>query len=220
MQRITFRLAIALITFIIGVATASLWFFSRQSFSNRIKVSDDTSAVPAKWERTIVSGMAGEVISRDGHPTSFVDDVDSDGIRQALVPKGWRKIDAGGRFAFYLPKSMKLIGNKRCEECGWSGQFSDWRISLHAESSSWNGGYAAWYLAKQKEYAKELTEIDGRKAKIESWRSEEAPKGFNYFTEVRFYGADGKLAARFEAWCKGRHGVEAAKQIFRTVDFP
>jgi hypothetical protein len=139
---------------------------------------------------------------------------------QAFVPKGWRKIDAGGRFTFHLPKSMKLIGNKRCEECGWSGQFSDWRINLHAEFTSWNEGYAAWYLAKQKEYAKELTEIDGRKAKIESWRSEEAPKGFNYFAEVRFYGADGKLVARLEAWCKGRYEVETAKQIFRTVDFP
>jgi hypothetical protein len=141
---------------------------------------------------------------------------------QALVPKGWRKIDAGSRFTFHLPKSMKLIGNKMCEECGWSGQFSNRRISLHVVSTDLtvNERYAARNHAKQKEYVKELIEIDGRKGTMVSWRPEESPQGFSYFAEVSFYGADGILLARLEAWCKGRHEVETAKQIFRTVNFP
>jgi hypothetical protein len=139
---------------------------------------------------------------------------------QELIPRGWYKVNAEGRFTFRLPKSMKLNGTQRCEECGWGSSFSNKRIGLHAESTSWDAGYAPHYLARQEEYVKELTEIDGRKARIESWRSGDAPEGFKYFAEVKYYGADGKLVARLSAWCRGRHDVETAKQIFRTIDFP
>ena len=139
---------------------------------------------------------------------------------QEFIPKGWYKVKAEGRFTFHLPKSMKLASKVRCEECGWGSSYSDMRIGLHAESTSWDESYAPHYLAKQGEYVKELSVIDGRKARVESWRSVDAPKGFEYFAEVKFYGADGRLVARLSAWCKGRHEVETAKRIFRTIDFP
>ena len=138
---------------------------------------------------------------------------------QVSIPDGWRKIDAEGRFTFSLPESMKLSSNVRCVECAWGSTYSDARILLYAEYTSWNEEYASHYLAKQKEYVKELTEVDGRKAKIQSWRAEDSPEGFGYIAEVRFYGADGKLVARMSALCKEGRDVETAKQVFRTVDF-
>jgi len=80
MRRLTFRLIVTLLTFIIGVTSAALWFFTHQSLSNKNKVVESSSApIPAKRERTIVSGMAGEGISKDGYPTSFAHHKYSDG---------------------------------------------------------------------------------------------------------------------------------------------
>lgn len=141
-------------------------------------------------------------------------------VAQISIPNGWRKIDAEGHFTFYLPESMKLRSEVRCVECAWGSTFSDDRIRLYAEYTSWNEEYAPQYLAKQKEYGTELTEIDGKKAKIQSWRSEDSPKGFRYIAEVRFYEVDGKLIARMSSSCKEGRDVEIVKQIFRTVDFP
>jgi hypothetical protein len=141
-------------------------------------------------------------------------------VNQVSIRAGWRKIDADGHFTFYLPKSMKLRSEARCLECAWGSTYSDNRIRLYTEYTSWNEEYAANYLTKQKEYVKELVEVDGRKAKIQSWRAEDSPKGFGYIAEVRFYGADGKLEARMSALCKEGHDVEIAKQVFKTVDFP
>jgi hypothetical protein len=72
-------------------------------------------------------------------------------------------------------------------------------------------------LNRQPEYQRQITEIGGKKAKIESWRSSELPDGFAYLAEARFYGDNGRLAARLSASCKLPSDVDTAKQIFRTV---
>ena len=120
---------------------------------------------------------------------------------QESAPPGWQRIDAEGYFVFYLPASMHLRDRKRCEECAWGSTYVDERIQLHATFTSWNEGYTAEYLAKQAEYQRQNTEIGGKKAKIQSWRSSELPDGFDYFAEARFYGDDGKLVARLSASC-------------------
>ena len=80
MRRLTIRLAVALLTFTVGVAAAWLWFFACQASPDELEVTEKISApVPSRRERTIVSGMAGEGISEDGYPTSFVDYEYSDG---------------------------------------------------------------------------------------------------------------------------------------------
>lgn len=139
---------------------------------------------------------------------------------QENIPDGWRKVDAEGHFTFRLPKRMELRSEERCVECIWGSTFSDDRIKLHAEYTDWNEEYAQQFLAKQQEYVKEFTEIDGKSAKIQGWRFEDAPQGFSYIVEVRFYGTDRKLIARLSALCKDRRDLETAKQIFRSVDFP
>ena len=139
---------------------------------------------------------------------------------EVAIPAGWQKVDAEGRFAFHLPQGMKLTSTERCEECAWGSVYSDDRIRLYAEYTSWNEEYVQEYLDRQPEYARELTRIDGRKAKIQSWRLNAAVEGRGFTTEVRFYGSDGKLLAHMSALCKERDDVETAKQIFRTADFP
>jgi hypothetical protein len=64
---------------------------------------------------------------------------------------------------------MRLSSAERCQECAWGSTFSNGRIRLHAEFSTWNEEYTAQYLEKQQEYVKEWTEIDGKRAKIQSF---------------------------------------------------
>ena len=137
---------------------------------------------------------------------------------QEVVPTNWRTIKAENYYTFRAPVGMKLIGTERCVECAWGSTYSTTGIMLFAEYSSWNEEYAPEYLAKQKEYQKEWTEIDGKCAKVQSWRLDEN-RGYGYETEVRFYGPDKKLMARMTALCKTWNDVEMAKQIFRSVDF-
>ena len=106
-------------------------------------------------------------------------------------------------------------------ESVWGRTFSDDRISLYAEYSSWPSEYTPEYLAKHHEYKKRLTKVDGRKAKVESWRlSHAAPEGHRYVAHLKLYGADGKMIARMMALCKQRPDVRIAKQIFSTIRFP
>jgi hypothetical protein len=138
-------------------------------------------------------------------------------LAQAPIPNGWHRVDAEGYFTFYLPPSLQFRSDERCEECSWGSTFGDERIRLRAEYTSWNEEYAAHYLAKQAEYLTTITEIAGKRVKIQSWRTEDSFQGFNYVAEARFYGADGKLIAKLEAACKERADVNVAKQIFMTV---
>jgi hypothetical protein len=136
------------------------------------------------------------------------------------IPTGWQRIDARGYFTFYLPRGMKLSSTVASTESAWGSTFSDDRISLYAEYSSWPSEYTAEYLAKQPEYTKRLTEVGGRKAKVESWRLSGRRDGNRYIAHLKIYGADGKMVARMTALCKRRPDVEIAKRIFGTVTFP
>ena len=136
---------------------------------------------------------------------------------QEPIPNGWQRIDAKGYFSFYLPPSMQLRSTERCEECTWGSTYADDRIRLYAEYTSWNEEYAEQYLTKQPDYQKQITEIGGKKAKVQSWRNQDSPDGFAYTAEVRFYGGNGKLVARLSASCKAQSDIDMAKQIFRTA---
>src|SRR5436853_77552 len=105
-------------------------------------------------------------------------------IAQEPIPNGWQRIDGDGYFSFYLPPSMQLRSTIRCEECAWGSTYADDRIQLYAEYTSWNEEYAQQYLTKQIDYQKQITEIGGKKAKVQSWRTQDSPEGFAYTAEV------------------------------------
>jgi hypothetical protein len=80
MRSIAIRVGIAAITFTIGIALTSVWFFSRRHSPAKLDINSDVPAqLPAKQGRTIVGGMSGKGISADGYPTSFSNHDYSDG---------------------------------------------------------------------------------------------------------------------------------------------
>jgi hypothetical protein len=136
------------------------------------------------------------------------------------VPAGWYKVDAKGLFAFYLPDSMRLSSREQSLEATWGSAFSNRRMQVYAEYSTWPEGYAPEYLAQQFEYEKERTEIDGRSAVVQSWRWADPHHPYDYHAEVRIYDAQGKKLLDMSAGCKDRQDVEIARKIFKTIQFP
>lgn len=135
------------------------------------------------------------------------------------IPEGWKRIEGGKSMTFYLPNDMRLESAEMCMECAWGSTYSNDRMRLHATYTSWNEGYAQHYLAKQAEYVKEMTTIDGNRAKIQSWRLEQVVDEYKLTIEVRVYDSSGKLKAMMYALCKDGSDLETAKKIFNTIQF-
>ena len=135
------------------------------------------------------------------------------------IPEGWKRVEGGKFMTFYLPKDMRLESAEMCVECAWGSTYSNDRMRLHATYTSWNEEYAQDYLAKQAEYVREMTTIDGNRAKIQSWRLERIVNTYNLTTEVRIYDSSGKLKAMMSALCKASTDLETAKKIFMTIQF-
>jgi hypothetical protein len=135
------------------------------------------------------------------------------------IPEGWKRVEADKFMTFYLPNGMRLESAEMCVECAWGSTYSNDRIRLHATYTSWNEEYAQHYLAKQAEYVKEMTTIDGNRAKIQSWRLEQVVDEYNLTIEVRVYDSSGKLKAMMSALCKAGSDLETAKKIFMTIQF-
>ena len=136
---------------------------------------------------------------------------------QEPIPNGWQRINAAGYFSFHLPPTFRLRNTSRCLECTWGSYYGNNRIRLHAEYTSWNEEHSEDYLMKQPNYQKQITEIGGKKAKIQSWKEEHPGREYAHNAEVRFYDSNGNLIARLRAFCKQQSDIETAKQIFRTV---
>jgi hypothetical protein len=139
---------------------------------------------------------------------------------QSAISAGWTRVEADKSFTFYLPESMRLVSQERCEECAWGSTYSDDRLSLYAEYTSWNEEFAPQYLAKQADYVKEIGELDSKAAKIQSWSLPEPVDGYRYTGEARVYDPrDGGLIATMSVRCKDTSDLETARRIFKTIRF-
>src|SRR4051812_6546233 len=82
MRRFTLHLMIALLTFMIGIAAASLWFMLRRPSPMTTNLAENISPNEAfaKPKREYEMGKAGRGMPRDGVSTAFSDWRTSDGI--------------------------------------------------------------------------------------------------------------------------------------------
>jgi hypothetical protein len=139
---------------------------------------------------------------------------------ELAVPAGWQRIEADGLFTFYLPEGMRLVSDEMCEECAWGSTYSDDRLRLYAEYTSWNEEFAPQYLAKQADYVKEMTVIDGKLAKIQRWLLEQPIDDYKFTLDARIYDAkDFQLVARMSADYKEPGNLETVKRIVQTIQF-
>lgn len=82
MRRLSLRLTIALLTFITGVTTASLWLMLPRSSPVEVRVEVSTpTPVPTQQGRSYgPAGGAGKCATKDGFPCSFSGFESSDGM--------------------------------------------------------------------------------------------------------------------------------------------
>lgn len=142
-----------------------------------------------------------------------------------LKPKlknGWYEVNADKFYTFYLPLTLPLTRSTTNPEAEWGSTYSNDQITLSAEYSSYSEEINAEYADKQSEYKKEITTIDGRRAKIQSWKLEDANWGHDYkycASLILYEQKTGKQVAKMNLLSKQREGIALANEIFKTVRF-
>jgi len=132
------------------------------------------------------------------------------------IPEGWKKVEAEGKFSFYLPPDMSTA-DFLCYPSGWDrGDF------LANQSLTLDYGYgkrrSCERLLGRSEEATLQTlnlEVDGRAATLH--RSAEGNRSRMHlcFPDV----GDGKTALSLLVGYEDKRGADVARRIFETVEF-
>lgn len=149
------------------------------------------------------------------------------GCGQTTKPKAklldwWYEVKADKFFTFSLPQNLPVTIPAGNPESAWGSTYANEQMTLYAQYSSYGEEVDAEYAAKQAEYKKEITNIDGRRAKIQSWRLPEENWGhdYKYYAGLVLYDqGTGKQIASMRLLSKQREGIDLANEIFKTIKF-
>jgi len=97
--------------------------------------------------------------------------------------------------------------------------FSDDRIRVFAEYTTFGEEWAESHLEKQNTYQKEFVDVDGRKAKIRSWCWATPETKFKCQAELIISDVP-KNWAKLAVDVKHQRDLELARRIFQTVSLP
>ena len=195
MQKITTRLAITLLTFSAGVAATSLWP------SRCPTPAEEASApVPVATEAKIAPGARGE----------------------------WKRVNIGAKVSFSLPPGMKELppaylhgvdrAYMRIEPAQHRVLYLNYtygrRVTCDSDADSPN---------KEISQKSEVI-VGGKKARLNIWQTERAKyeASFSTFPEMTLCYPNhdrGKMGLHLRAIAIDIEGLEAARQIFDTIEF-
>lgn len=138
---------------------------------------------------------------------------------QHQVPSGWRKIDAYGKFSFYLPPNMWDTGIRGIDDL--HGEYTNGRIHLSFDYEP-NGVLS--YDRRTRAFGKDFQEIelqvDGRKAYLFLYQSSDFKKRRTYNADL-FVGDLPKRDVLLHMWTMSWSAkrIETVKIIFQTIRF-
>ena len=139
---------------------------------------------------------------------------------QNSVPPGWRKIDAEGKFSFYLPPNMRDTGSRGIEN--FHREYTTGRMYLTFDYEPY--GFLA-YENRAIAFGKDFKEIellvDGRKAFLFIYQSKDRKNRRTY--DANLYIGDlpnGHVILWMSVSSRSPQAVEIAKTIFSTIKFP
>jgi hypothetical protein len=134
------------------------------------------------------------------------------------VPTEWKKVNAQGRFTFYLPPSAWDTGFSGLDEF-----YKEWRIRRMRFTFVYQPMGSLSYDMREKVFGKGFTEsvveIGGRKAYLCDYSGIEKGRK-RYYTDL--YVGDwphGHVRLRMHASSARPADLEIAKKIFSTVEF-
>ena len=139
---------------------------------------------------------------------------------QFSAPSGWRKIDADGKFSFYLPPDMRDTGIRGIENL--HREYTNGRMHLSYDFEPY--GYLS-YERRERKFGKDFQEtqlqIDGRKSFLFVHRDSDRKNRRTHNAD--FYVADlpnSEVTLRMWVSSRSARDVEVAKTIFQTIKFP
>ena len=188
------RVAAALVTFTIGTSIVMLW------------------PAPRREVAADVQPPAPQVVSEEVSP---------------LPDGGWRKVTVEGRFSFYVPRYLKdgprsvsrlgELGEFRSGDYGAGGLFHLYYHS-HKEVSEYEGAPSRYKATTRSEVTisgKSATIVTEIPADEEVICIHDTPTVQVYFPDI---GRGRKLYMRLAS--RDAVGIEAAKQIINSIEFP
>lgn len=168
------------------------------------------------WNNILASGCLTSANHADKPATTLSN---NSPYPQETVPSGWRKIDADGRFSFYLPPRMRDTGISGTESL--HREYTNGRMHL---SFDYQPQSFLAYAQRARSFGKGFQEIelqvDGRKSFLFLHQSSDRRKQPTYNADL--YVGDlpnGQVTLHMWMSSKSALDVEAAKTIFQAIKF-
>lgn len=141
------------------------------------------------------------------------------------VPQDWKRIDADGKFTFFVPPDMEAEAAQGIDS--YVGEYRSNGIRLYFDYGWWSGNFCDARYTEQKPQNADVTiQIGGQRARLVTFY-EPNPKmdyEFPYIAVVCFadLGTEKpgqKITLTMWATCKGRAEQQTAKRIFQSIQF-
>ena len=139
---------------------------------------------------------------------------------QTSVPSGWRKIDADGKFSFYLPPDMRDTGRGSIEN--FHREYTNGRMYLSFDyDPNFYRSYENRFLNLGKDLEEIQLQVDGKKAFIFVYQTKDRKERRTHIAE--FWIGDipnHEVIMSMSVSSRNPQAMETAKTIFRTVKLP
>lgn len=138
---------------------------------------------------------------------------------QNSVPSGWHKIDADGKFSFYLPPDMRLTGRGLDS---FTREYSNGRIHVRFDyEPDAHLAYESRAIAFGKDFKEIELQVDDKKALLFLYQSKDRKN--RPLHKADLYVGDlpnSDVILSMSVSSRSPQAVEIAKTIFRTIKFP
>jgi hypothetical protein len=169
------------------------------------------------WTNALVSGYF-TLLNRADKTATTVNNNNPEA--QDSTPSGWRKIDADGKFSFYLPPDMRVTGVRGIEN--FHREYTNGRMHLSFDYKPFGFlSYERRELKFGKGFQETELQIDGRKSFLFLYQDLDRKKRRTHDADL--YVGDlpkGEVTLRMWMTSNSPRDVETAKSIFQTIKFP
>ncbi|HKG58995.1 MAG TPA: hypothetical protein VKB05_04380 [Pyrinomonadaceae bacterium] len=135
------------------------------------------------------------------------------------ITKGWKKIDADGKFSFYLPPDMRDTGVRGIEN--YHKEYTNGKVHVSFDYDPYEIlAYPVRPGSLGKNFQEISLEVDGRKAFMFLYETTDMRKRPYYTADLSIGdlpNGDVKLRMRISCWRPSR--LKIAETIFRSIKF-
>lgn len=138
---------------------------------------------------------------------------------QNAAPSGWRKINADGKFSYYLPPDMRDTGIRGIENL--HREYSNGRLHLSFDYEPYGFlSYERRALKFGKNFQEMGLQIDGRKSFLFLYQDSDRHNRRTYNADL-YVGDLPNSQVTLRMWVSSRSSqdIETAKTIFQTIKF-